>query len=281
MTTVPTRPPDGGSKTPALPLRPRRLLRRQDPNPEKYMTIMEHIAELRQRLMISAGAVLVTTIVSLLFTTQLLQYLVQPVRNSVVDAHIVYTEPMGFIGPYFRVALIAGISLAMPIIVYEILAFVTPGLTPQEKRWVLPIVFGASILFVLGCAFAFYIELPPALRFLLGFSPGDIQPFITIKSYIDFVTRLMLVTGLVFELPIIVMALAKLRIVRSKKLLGWWRFAIVIAFIAAAIVTPSIDPLTQSLVAGPMIILYFLGIILARLVEPKEEAPAQAPAAVR
>jgi sec-independent protein translocase protein TatC len=276
MTTVPTLPPDEQGNVPAsLEERRRRLLsRRPDPNPEKYLTIMEHLQELRKRLVIAAGAVLITTVISFVFTTALLQYLVQPVRDSVADASIVYTEPLGFVGPWFRVALVAGIALAMPMILYQLLAFITPGLTPQEKRWVLPLVFGASVLFILGCAFAFYIELPPALRFLLGFSPGNIQPFITIKSYIDFVTRLMLVTGLVFELPIVVMALAKLRIVNSRKLWGWWRYSIVISFIAAAVVTPSIDPLTQGLVAGPMIILYFLGIGLAKLVEPKEAPEA-------
>jgi sec-independent protein translocase protein TatC len=146
------------------------------------------------------------------------------------------------------------------------LAFVTPGLTRNEKRWAYPIVLGASLMFVAGCAFAFYIELPPALNFLLD--GGDVaEPLISVKSYVDFVTRLMLVTGLVFETPFVVMGLAKVGLVTSKKLLSWWRFAIVGAFILSAIVTPSIDPITQSLVAVPMIILFFVGIAMAKLVE--------------
>lgn len=254
--------------------RRRRFLRRQDPNPEKYMTILEHLQELRYRLIVSASAVLIATIISFVFTNRLLQFLVQPVRDSAEGARIIYTEPLGFVVPYFRVALLAGIALAMPVVVYQLLAYVTPGLTPQEKRWVLPTVLGAGLLFVAGCLFAFFVELPPALRFLLGFSPENIEAAITVKSYIDFVTRLMLVTGLVFELPLVVMALAKLRVVRSRQLIGWWRVAIVGAFIVSAIVTPSIDPITQSLVAVPMIVLYFLGIVLAKLVEPKPEPAA-------
>ncbi len=153
------------------------------------------------------------------------------------------------------------------------LAFVGPGLTKTEKRWAFPIVIGASAMFVAGCAFAYYIELPPALGFLLH-SPGDFAtPLISVQSYIDFVTRLMLITGLVFETPLLVMALAKVGVVTSRKLLKWWRFAIVGAFVVAAIVTPSIDPYTQTLVAIPMIVLYFAGIALAKLVESNPIIP--------
>jgi sec-independent protein translocase protein TatC len=124
-----------------------------------------------------------------------------------------------------------------------------------------------------GAVFAYYVELPPALRFLLN-SGDDIKPMINVTGYVDFVTRLMLVTGIVFELPLFVMGLAKLRVVTSRKLLGWWRYAIVLAFVVSAIVTPSIDPITQSLVAGPMIVLYFAGIALAKLVEKPSRVPA-------
>jgi sec-independent protein translocase protein TatC len=161
----------------------------------------------------------------------------------------------------------------MPVIVYELLAFVGPGLTRQERRWIYPIVLGASLSFLGGAAFAYYVELPPALRFLLGFSGDVATPFIKIGSYINFVTRLMLVTGVVFELPLIVMGLAKLGVVTSRRLLGWWRYALVLAFVVAAVVTPSIDPVTQSLVAAPIIVLYFAGIILAKLVEGRPVVP--------
>ena len=232
----------------------------------KELTIMEHLQELRRRLIIAAAAVVLAVTGSLIFTKQLLEWLTAPARDSVEDVTIIFTDPVGYWAAYFRVALLAGIAIAMPVLVYETLAFIGPGLTRAERRWIYPVALGASVAFVAGAAFAYYIELPPALRFLLN-SSGGIEPFINVTSYIDFTTRLMLVTGLVFELPLFVMGLAKLHIVSSRKLIGWWRYAFVLAFVASAVVTPSIDPITQTLVAVPMVILYFLGIILAKLVE--------------
>jgi sec-independent protein translocase protein TatC len=129
-------------------------------------------------------------------------------------------------------------------------------------------------MFVLGCAFAYYVELPPALGFLLD-TNGVADPFISVQKYVGFVTKMMIVNGLAFQTPMIVMGLAKIGIVTSRKLLGWWRFAIVGAFIISAIVTPSIDPVTQTLVALPMVALYFFGIVLAKLVEGKPIIPRQ------
>jgi sec-independent protein translocase protein TatC len=248
--------------------------RKEEPVEEgKVLTILEHLQELRRRLIVASVALIIGIIVSMVFTQRLLHWLVAPARDQVEDLSVIYTEPLEYWATYFRVALVAGVALAMPIIVYEILAFVGPGLTRQERRWIYPIVLGASLSFVAGAAFAYYVELPPALHFLLGFSGDVAKPFIKIGSYIDFVTHLMLVTGLVFEMPLLVMGLAKLGVVTSRRLLGWWRYALVLAFVVAAIVTPSIDPVTQSLVAGPIIVLYFAGIALAKLVEARPVLP--------
>ena len=167
-----------------------------------------------------------------------------PGESRVEDFELIFTQPLEYWTTFFRVMLLLAITFAMPVMVWQFLAFVGPGLTRNEKKWAYPIVLGASFMFVAGCAFAFYIELPPALNFLLD--GGDIaKPLISVKSYVDFVTRLMLVTGLVFETPFLVMGLAKVGLVTSRKLLGWWRFAIV----------------------GAFIVLYFVGIAMARLVE--------------
>ncbi len=243
----------------------------EPPQPEgqggRTLSILEHLTELRTRFMMAGGALLVGVAVSLWpLTGWTIDFLGEPGRARVEDFELVLTEPLEYWTAYFRVALLLGVSIAMPVIVYQILAFVGPGLTNRERRWLYPIVIGASLSFLAGCAFAYYVELPPALAFLVG-NTGDVRPLIRISSYIDFVTRLIFMTGLVFELPLVVMGLAKLGVVTSRKLLGWWRHSIVLAFVAAAVVTPSIDPVTQTSVAGPIIILYFLGIILARLVE--------------
>ena len=248
--------------------------RREEPVEEaKVLTILEHLQEFRRRLIIASVALLLGVVVSAVFTQQLLDWLTTPAKDQVEDLAIIYTEPLEYWGTYFRVALVAGLAIAMPVIVYELLAFVGPGLTRQERRWVYPLVLGATLAFLGGAAFAYYVELPPALRFLLGFSGDVAEPNLKIGSYVNFVTRLMLVTGLVFEMPLLVMGLAKLGVVNSRRLLGWWRYALVLAFVVAAIVTPSIDPVTQALVAGPIIVLYFAGIVLAKLVEGRPVLP--------
>ena len=182
------------------------------------------------------------------------------------------TQPLEYWTTFFQVSLMVGFSLAMPIFVYQALAFIGPGLTRNEKKWLYPIVFGASSMFIAGCLFAYYIEMPPALNFLLN--GGDVAtPFISVKSYVDFAVKLMMVTGLVFETPLFIMGLAKIGIVRSNQLIKWWRYAIIGSFVISAIVTPSIDPITQTLVAVPMIVLYFFGVLLAKLVEGKSLIP--------
>ena len=238
----------------------------------KYLTIWEHLAELRIRLFIAALAVVAGLIVSAVFAKDIIDFLIEPARRREANFSLQFIEPFEFIGTYFRVALLGGLTLAMPIIVYQGLSFVSPGLTRDEKRWLYSAVLGATILFLGGASFSYYIALPPALSFLFNFGEDIAEPNIRIGSYINFVTRLIFWTGVTFETPLLVMFLARFRIVTARQLLGWWRFAIVIAFVVAAIITPTIDPVTQSLVAGPIIVLYFLGIFLAWLVQPRPGA---------
>jgi sec-independent protein translocase protein TatC len=200
-------------------------------------------------------------------TSETIKWLKKPAESKIENFDLVFTDPLEFWSTYFQVSLLIGLALSMPVIVYQVLGFITPGLTRKEKKWTYFIVGFASTAFILGCAFAYYIEMPPALNFLLK-PPGDLAtPLISVKKYIGFATKLMLVTGLVFQTPLFVMAFAKVGIVTSRKLLTWWRFAFVGAFIISAIVTPSIDPITQTLVAVPMIVLYYVGIAMAKLVE--------------
>jgi len=228
---------------------------------------MEHLTELRGRLMWCAAAFVLALCASFYpLTGWFMEFLKRPGEDKIPGFDLYAFDPLEGWTTYFRVSLLLAVAMAMPMFVYQLLAFVSPGLRPEERRWVGPVVAGASLAFLAGCAFAYYVELPPALGFLLN-PPGDIQPLISVSKYFNFVTRLMLVTGLVFEMPLIVMGLAKVGVVRSKQLIGWWRFAIVGAFVVSAVVTPSIDPVTQAMVAGPIIVLYFLGILLAKLVE--------------
>ena len=232
------------------------------------LTLLEHLVELRNRVTWAAAAVvggmLVLFVPAIGF--RVIEFLLEPARQTIPDFKPQYIEPMENVVTYFRVALLGGLTIGMPMIIYQTVRFVGPALTPTEKRWMYPIVIGGSLAYIGGMAFAFIVVLPPAMDFLLTFGSEFAEPDIRIGNYINFVTRIMFVMGLVFETPILVMGLARLGVVSAGQLLRYWRFAVVGAFIISAIATPTIDPITQSLVAGPIIVLYFVGIALAWLV---------------
>ena len=231
-----------------------------DTRNDKIMPIMGHLRELRGVLVKCAIVLVITTLISLTFTTQILQFLIAP-YGGILET----IDPTENVTTYFRVALTSGAVLAMPFLVYFIWSFIAPGLEDKEKRYVRFIVPGATILFVLGVAFAWGIMLPAAIGFLAGFEPEIFKTSWRASAYIPFVTSLMFWIGVAFELPLIVFFLAKLKIVTAKQLLGWWRFAVVGAAVVAAVITPTVDPFNMMLVMGPLIFLYFLSIALAKL----------------
>jgi sec-independent protein translocase protein TatC len=235
---------------------------------ERYLTLIEHLKELRYRVFMSAIGVVIGLAISAVFADDFIRFLKEPAERRSEDFSLQFIEPFESFVTYFRVALLGGVTLGMPVILYHMLRFVSPALEPGERRWLYGTVVAATGLFLGGVAFAYYVALPPALGFLLNWGGDLAEPNIRIGSYVDFVTRLLFFTGISFQTPIVVMYLARLRIVRAKQLLQWWRFAIVGAFVIAAIVTPTIDPVTQTLIAAPIIVLYFLGVILAFFVQP-------------
>ena len=243
---------------------------------EKYLTLIEHLKELRYRVMMMSIGVVIGLAISALFADEFIRFLKEPAEDRAPGFQLQFIEPFESFVTYFRVSLLGGLVLGMPMIVYHGLRFVSPALSPGERRWLYGTVVACTLLFLGGVAFAYYVALPPALGFLLNFNNDLAQPNIRIGSYVDFVTRLLFWTGVSFQTPVIIMYLARLRIVRARQLLQWWRIAIVAAFAISALVTPTIDPVTQSLVAGPIIVLYFLGIILAAIVQPRR--PPQPPA---
>jgi sec-independent protein translocase protein TatC len=239
---------------------------------ERYLTLMEHLQELRRRLIICAVAVVVGLAISAVFTDELLQFLKEPAEERREGFVLVFLEPFESFVTYFKIALMGSLVIAMPVIVYQILAFVAPGLRPNERRWIYGTVIGATLLFLAGVAFAYYVALPPALGFLLNFQDEIAEPQIRLGSYYDFVIRLLFWTGVAFQTPLVVMFLARFQVVTARKLIGWWRLAIVGAFVIAAVVTPTPDPVTCTLVAVPLIGLYFVGIVLAYIVQPRDLA---------
>jgi len=237
------------------------------------LTLGEHLNEIRQRLTVSVLTLVLTTVITLVFASTILDFLLEPGRQALPDFRPIYTELLGFIGAYIKISLMLGLAGAMPVIVYQIYAFIHPGLTRAEQKWVMPIVGLATLAFACGGAFAFFIGWPPALNFLLNFGQEIADPQVRINNYIDMLTRFVIWTGVVFELPLFLMGLGALGIVTSKRLLGMWRWAIIGAFLLSALITPSIDPVVQTMVAVPVIGLYALGIALVRLVEHRTVIP--------
>ena len=224
------------------------------------MPLMEHLIELRGRLIRAFIALALTTAISAIFTPQVLQLLIAPYGNLLQTI-----DPTENVSIYFKVALTTGAVLAMPVFVYQLWSFVAPGLENKEKRYVRILVPGATLLFLIGVAFAWGLLLPAAIGFLAEFESQVFRTDWRADAYVPFVTSLLFWIGVSFETPLIIFFLAKLHIVTARQLLRGWRFAIVAIAIVAAIITPTVDPFNMMLVMAPLILLYFLSIVLARL----------------
>ena len=240
---------------------------------EARMPFMTHLKELRDRLMWSSIAVVITTAIALIFGERIELWLIAPAPAGI---HIVTIELLENMSVYFKLCLWAGVIAAMPFLVYQLFAYVSPGLTSREKGLVLKILPAVTVMFLGGVAFAYYVALPPALDFLYRFGDTVAEPMVRLENYVSIVTRLLLVIGLVFETPIVIMGLAKLGVVSPQWLAARRRIWMIVAFIAAAIITPTFDPVNQLIIAIPLILLLELGILLSRLVyKKKREMPAE------
>lgn len=234
-----------------------------DPMEQRDMTIWDHINELRSRILKAMAALVVTTVISVFFLANfLIDFFTVPAGGKSI---FITLEPTEGVGVYMRVALLAGFILALPVIVYQILSFVIPGLYDNEKRWVFTAIPLATGLFVLGVAFTYYVMLPAALPFLRGFI--DIKPAWRLSNYLDFVTTLMFWIGLSFETPLIMFMLAKFHVVSAAALLKQWRYAVVIIAVIAAVITPTPDPVNMSLVMAPLLLIYLLSVFFANLAQ--------------
>lgn len=254
---------------------------------EKKLTLLGHLDELRIRLTRGAIAVAVATVISFIFADQIFGILTyksaftQPVFETLTsqfhlvappNLNLIAIEMTEMIGIYMKVCITAGFIIAMPYLVYEFVMFVSPALTPKEKRYVYVILPWIALMFLFGVVFTYFILLPPATRFLTDFGSDIATIQIRIGNYISLVTRLLLAVGLVFELPVVTSLLARLGVVSGKWLAGKRKWAFVAAFIVGAIITPTLDPVNQTLVALPLIVLYELSIWLAYLFQKKKPA---------
>jgi sec-independent protein translocase protein TatC len=238
-----------------------RAHRRASTELESSMPLLNHLEELRQRLFKAFGAVLATTAISFIFADRLIDYLATPIGGKAALVSIEVTEN---IANFMRVSLLSGLVLGMPFIVYHSLRFVLPGLNVRERRWLLLGVPFASLLFLGGVLFTWFVMLPVAIPFLVNFLGITTQ--VRPSNYFAFITSLMFWIGLSFEMPLVAMLLAKLKIVTARQLAKGWRHAVVVIAIVAAAITPTVDPVNMMLVMLPLMALYGVSILLAAIV---------------
>jgi sec-independent protein translocase protein TatC len=233
---------------------------------ELQMTLVEHLDELRRRLIRSVAALAVTTAIAFVFTPWLFQMLIVPAPDVIKREGLIFIEPTEAFLTYFQVSLMTGIGLASPILIYQVLAFVVPALTRRERRLLFAFMPLVVLFFFLGVAFGYFVTLPFALKYLIDFNIGGIvRPLIRVGDYLGFVTTILFWMGVAFETPIVIFFLAKTRIVDVRRLASYRKYAILAAFVLAAFITPTPDPLNQALVAIPLWVLYEIGILLSRL----------------
>jgi sec-independent protein translocase protein TatC len=229
-------------------------------------TLLEHLNELRKRLTWAALALAIATIFSLLFAQALLDFLLTPYSASIGgDATLQTLKPTEGLETYFKVALLAGAIIAMPVILVQFWLFISPGTTEQERRYIYIFIPSALVLFLLGIAFAWFVLAPAAIFFLANFMTEIFKTDWTGQEYIGFVMRLVFWMGVAFELPIVAYFVARIGVVTSQNLRDQWRVAIVAIAVLAAIITPSIDPVTMLLTMAPLLVLYMLSIGLAHI----------------
>jgi sec-independent protein translocase protein TatC len=229
------------------------------------LTLLGHLEELRNRLLKCALMVLITTTLSFVFADQIFQFLTRPSAGY----PLIYIDMTEMFSIYMQVCIIAGIALAMPYLLYQVIMFIFPALTVQEKKYILIVIPWIFLMFISGVVFCYFILIPPGLKFLFNFGTNIASPQIRIGSYITVITRLVLVSGIMFELPVVTTFLARLGLITSGWLASKRKFAFILAFIVGAVITPTGDPINQSLVAGPIVILYEMSIWLARLVQQR------------
>lgn len=222
------------------------------------MSLLEHLEELRDRLFKAAIGLVIGTTLGALFAGEVFRYLLQPYGRTVQ-----ILDPTGSVTNYFRVALMIGAILAIPLITYQLMMFIIPGLTRREKRIVLTALPAITLLFLVGVMFAWFLLIPPALDFLANFHSDIFTTEWTADGYLGFVTSLLFWMGVAFETPLVFFVLSFLGIVTPLLLRKNWRIAVVGAAIAAALITPTIDPVNMFLVMGPLLTLYALSILLS------------------
>ena len=237
---------------------------------DEKLPFTAHLEELRKRLIICFCAVGIGFVICYFFSKRLFELLMHPLLTAMPpDEKLIYTGLPEAFFTYLKVAFLAGILLAVPVIMYQLWMFIAPGLYAREKRFALPVVFLSSVFFLGGALFGYYVVFPFGFKFFMGFASDAIKPLPSMKEYLGFSTKLLFAFGIVFELPLFITFLAKLGIVDVHFLKTKRKYAILLFFVFASILTPP-DVITQIMMAGPLILLYEVSIFGARVFGKKE-----------
>jgi sec-independent protein translocase protein TatC len=236
------------------------------------MPFMEHLGELRVRIVRSLYGLLAGAALTLPFSQMLVDWLARPVTRLGYD--LVFTAPTEAFWVQMKVGIITGLFLAAPVILWQVWAFIAPGLHQHEKKYAAPFVIIGSLMFLAGGAFSLFVVTPYALSFLLGYARPGLKPMITIQNHIDFLLKFTVAFGVVFELPLALTLLSRMGVVTAKTLARHRKYAVLGAFVSAAVLTPTPDAFNQALMAGPLIVLYEVGIVCARLFGRRATAAA-------
>jgi sec-independent protein translocase protein TatC len=241
----------------------------REEEPGGRMSFFEHLVDLRKRLINSLIAVGIGMVVGFFISNKFVDFIVKPMQGALRDAHLddrlIYTSPAGYLNLLITLGVYLGIVMAMPVVLYQVWQFVAPGLYRHERRAVTGFIFSSTFLFLSGIAFGYFIMLPYILRFLVSFQ-GPVRPLISINEYFDLILIVLLGLGLIFETPILIFFLSVFGIVTPKFLLKNFRYAMLIITVVAAIVTPTPDATTMLIFMAPMVLLYFLGILVSYVV---------------
>lgn len=261
---------------------------------EIKMPFTEHLIDLRKRLTVSVVALLAGFFLAFNYSEDLFKALIFPMKfeigfimhspfvtfvpSKIRNSSLIFTAPGEAFWMHLKVAFVAGFFLSLPVILYQLWKFISPGLRPKEKKYAGPFVVSATVLFLLGAGFCMFFVLPFAMSFLLTYKTENMTPMLSVGSYVDFCLKFILAFGAVFELPIAIIVLTRIGIVTPKTLAKNRKYAILVAFIVAAVLTPTPDVFNQTLMAIPIIVLYEAGILLSRILNimKKRDAGSEA-----
>ncbi len=242
---------------------------------DREQTILEHLTELRERLIKCFIALMVGTIVAMFFVEPSLRLLTRPLGDTIPQT----LAPTESLAVYFRIAFIEGVALAMPVLVYQIVAYLLPGLLPEERQYLYLLIPGVTISFIVGAVFCVLVMLPAAINFMQGFLETVVENRWSLDYYISFITRVMFAMGVVFQTPLVLLFLSKLGLVNAKQLRSFRKYAVLLTSVVAAIITPTPDPLNMMLVMLPLYLLYEVGVLLVWVTGSKKKPASEAESA--